>query len=623
MDKNTIIGFVLVALVLVAYSYYTAPTKEELLAQQHQRDSIALVEQSRIRDSIRAITTAQTPSVKDTLTVLLNDSAKQIDLQNRLGSFAIAANGTPKNFVLENEKIKLFINARGGKIEQVQLKNYKTYDKQPLILFEPDSTVMGLNFFAENKSIATDSLYFEPVGEPFKVKGTDKKSFTMRLTAGAGKYLDYVYTLSGDKYDVKFDIHFTGLENVIAANSSFVELDWRANLRKQERTLKAEHAASSIYYKYADENVDYLSEGKDDEKSLNEKVKWIAFKQQYFSSVIMADNLFEPAIISTHTDLSSTDHLRYMKANVRIPYGHLSSEVFGTTFYFGPNHYQTLKSYDQHLEKLVPLGWGIFGWVNRFCVIPVFNWLNSFNLNFGIIILILTIIIKVALLPLTYKAYKSGAKMRVLQPEIKEIQDKFKEEPVKLQQELMGLYKKAGVSPFGGCLPMLLQMPILIAMFRFFPASIELRQESFLWAVDLSTYDSIWNFGFVPIINSVYGDHVSLFTILMTVSTLLYTHFNMQMSSAMNPQMKWMQYVMPVMFLGIFNNYSAGLSYYYFLANMISIGQQSLFRLFIDEQKIHAQIQENKKRPQANKKSAFQQRLENMAKERGYKLPNK
>lgn len=621
MDRNTIIGFVLVALVLVTYSYYTAPTKEELLYQQHQRDSITLVEQMRVQDSIRAVTVSKSPVVKDTTQIALSDSARQIEFQNRLGSFATAAQGTPKQFVLENEKLKITINARGGKIEQVLLKDYKTYDQQPLILFSADSTVMGLNFFAENKSIATDSLFFTPIGEVFNIKGKDKKTFTMRLNAGQGKYLDYIYTLTGDKYDVKFDINFTGLENVIAANSAFVELDWRTNLHKQERTLKAEHAASTIYYKYADDNVDYLTEGKDQEKSLNEKVKWIAFKQQYFSSVLMADKLFEPAIISSYTDASSVNHLRYMKANLRIPYNHQASETFGTSFYFGPNHYQTLKSYDLHLEKLVPLGWGIFGYVNRFIVIPVFNWLNSFNLNFGIIILLLTIIIKVALLPLTYKAYKSGAKMRVLQPEIKEIQDKHKEEPVKLQQELMGLYKKAGVSPFGGCLPLLLQMPILIAMFRFFPASIELRQESFLWATDLSTYDSIWNFGFVPIINSIYGDHVSLFTLLMTISTLLYTHFNMQMSSAMNPQMKWMQYVMPVMFLGIFNNYSAGLSYYYFLANMISIGQQSLFRLFIDENKIHAQIQENKKRPQATKKSAFQQRLENMAKERGYKLP--
>lgn len=622
MDRNSIIGFVLIALVLVGYSYFTAPTKEQLAEQQHQRDSIALVEQQ-AQDNLKQQTTATTTAAAaaDTATVQLSDSAKQIGFQNQLGSFATAATGTKQSFVLENEKLKLTISSVGGKIERVELKDYKTHDKQPLILMQPDSTVMGLNFFAENKAISTDQLFFQPVGNVFNVKGSNKQSFTMRLSAGDGKYLDYVYTLTGNKYDVKFDLKFVGLNSLIAANSSYVELDWRTNLLKQERTMSAERTVSTIYYKYIDENVDYLSESSDEQKSLNEKVKWVAFKQQYFSSALIADNLFDPTLVATHTDLTNQNNVRYMRANVHIPYKHGANETFGTSFYFGPNHYQTLKSYNLNLEKVVPLGWGIFGYVNRFIVIPIFNWLSTFNLNYGIIILILTIIIKVGLLPLTYNAYKSGAKMRVLQPEIKEIQDKNKEEPVKLQQELMGLYKKAGVSPLGGCLPLLLQMPILIAMFRFFPASIELRQESFLWATDLSTYDSIWNFGKLPIIDYIYGDHVSLFTLLMTISTLLYTHYNMQMSTAMNAQMKWMQYIMPVMFLGIFNNYSAGLSYYYFLANMISIGQQSLFRLFIDEKKIHAQIQENKKRPQANKKSSFQQRLENMAKDKGYKLP--
>lgn len=620
MDRNSIIGFVLIALVLVGYSYFTAPTKEQLAAQQRERDSIAIVEQN-AQQRIKNQANTTTASITDTTANQLSDSAKQIGFQNQLGLFATAATGTKQSFVLENEKLKITISNQGGKIERVELKDYKTHDKQPLVLIQPDSTIMGLNFFAENKSISTDKLFFTPVGNVFNIKGTAKQSFTMRLTAGNGKYLDYIYTLTGDKYDVKFDLKFVGLNDLIAANSSYVELDWRTNLLKQERTIKAERTVSTIYYKYIDDNVDYLSESSDEQKSLNEKVKWVAFKQQYFSSVFIADNLFDPTLVSTHTDKSSNAHVRYMTANVHIPYNHGANETFGASLYFGPNHYQTLKSYNLHLEKLVPLGWGIFGYVNRFIVIPIFNWLSTFNINFGIIILILTLIIKIGLLPLTYKAYKSGAKMRVLQPEIKEIQDKNKEEPVKLQQELMGLYKKAGVSPLGGCLPLLLQMPILIAMFRFFPASIELRQQSFLWATDLSTYDSIWNFGEIPLINSIYGDHVSLFTLLMTISTLLYTHFNMQMSAAMNPQMKWMQYIMPVMFLGIFNNYSAGLSYYYFLANMISIGQQSLFRAFIDEKKIHAQIQENKKRPQANKKSSFQQRLENMAKEKGYKLP--
>ena len=282
------------------------------------------------------------------------------------------------------------------------------------------------------------------------------------------------------------------------------------------------------------------------------------------------------------------------------------------SFYYGPNHYQTLNKYHIGMEKLVPLGWGIFGWVNRFAVIPVFNFLNSFNINYGIIILLLTILIKVVLLPLTYKSYISTAKMKVLQPEMSELQAKFKADPMKLQQETMALYRKAGVSPLGGCLPMVLQMPILIAMFRFFPASIELRQEGFLWAKDLSTYDSILDLPFnIPF----YGDHVSLFTILMTVSTLIYTRMNMQMTAATNPSMKYVMYLMPIMFLGIFNNYSSGLSYYYFLANMITFGQQYLFKSFVDEKAIHAKIQENKKKPV--KKSKFQERLEKMAKERG------
>jgi YidC/Oxa1 family membrane protein insertase len=287
------------------------------------------------------------------------------------------------------------------------------------------------------------------------------------------------------------------------------------------------------------------------------------------------------------------------------------------SFYFAPNHYQTLKSYELGMEKLVPLGWGIFGWVNKFLVIPIFNFLNQFDLNYGIIILILTIVIKLMLLPLTYKAYLSTAKMKVLKPEVEEIQAKHKEDPMKSQQEMMAMYRKAGVNPLGGCLPMLLQMPILIAMFRFFPASIELRQESFLWADDLSTYDSILN---LPFTIPFYGDHVSLFTILMTVSTIIYTHMNMQMT-AQNPQMKWIMYLMPVMFLGIFNNFSSGLSYYYFLANVISFGQQYLFKLAVNEDAIHAKIQENKKKPQT--KSKFQQKLEQMAKDRGMKPPKK
>ena len=310
--------------------------------------------------------------------------------------------------------------------------------------------------------------------------------------------------------------------------------------------------------------------------------------------------------------------VKTLSATFSLPYDRKPSQSYGMRFYFGPNHYQTLKKIDDlNLEKLIPLGWGIFGWVNRFLVIPTFNFLDSFNINYGIIILLLTILVRILILPLTYGSFKSQAKMKVLAPEMAEINEKFKDDAMKKQQEVMSLYRKAGVNPLGGCIPGLLQLPILIAMFRFFPSSIELRQQSFLWATDLSTYDSILN---LPFTIPFYGDHVSLFTLLMTVSTLIYTRMNMQMTAATNPQMKWMMYLMPIMFLGFFNNYSAGLSYYYFLSNIIGFGQQYLFKAFLDENKIHAQIQENKKKPV--KKSSFQQRLEQMSKEKG-QLPKK
>ena len=308
-----------------------------------------------------------------------------------------------------------------------------------------------------------------------------------------------------------------------------------------------------------------------------------------------------------------------LTAAFSLPYDRKPVQTYNMRFYFGPNNYQDLKKIDNlHLEKLIPLGWGIFGWVNQFLVIPTFHFLDGFNMNYGLIILILTILVRIIILPLTYGSFKSQAKMKVLQPEMAEINEKFGSDPMKKQQETMALYRKAGVNPLGGCIPGLLQLPILIAMFRFFPSSIELRQQSFLWAHDLSTYDSILDLPFhIP----AYGSHVSLFTLLMTVSTIIYTKMNMQMTAATNPQMKWMMYLMPILFLGFFNNYSAGLSYYYFLSNVFGFGQQYLFKAFLDEDKIHAQIQENKKKPV--KKSNFQARLEQMAKDRNAQVGKK
>ncbi len=613
MDRNSIIGLLLIGLILIGFSIWNQPSAEEMAVRQRQTDSI---EAATLKAKQDELLNRQTPVQKPAtaaLDSLANDTLANLDslksdvLEREFGVFALAATGTEQFLTLENDVLKITFTNKGGRVKAVELKNYKTYDQQPLILFESDSTVFGLNFFAQNRNISTENLFFEPVGQT-------KHKISYRLkTSGAG-YIENEFTLPPTGYLVDFNINLSGMEQVVASNLSYLELDWRQNIYKKEKSVQAERNNSTIYYKYPDDEASYLSETKDDDENLTTKVKWVSFKQQYFNTTLIAKNDFDkPTKLSTIHHEGKDSLAKYMQASFTIPYSHKPFESFEMSFYFGPNHYQTLKQLDMGMERLVPLGWGIFGWVNRFVVIPIFNFLNKFNLNYGIIILILTIVIKLMLLPFTYKAYLSTAKMKVLKPEMDEIQAKHKEDPMKGQQELLSLYKKAGVSPLGGCLPMVLQMPILIAMFRFFPASIELRQEGFLWADDLSTYDSILNLPFnIPF----YGDHVSLFTILMTISTLMYTYLNSQMTAA-NPQMKWVMYLMPVMFLGIFNNYSAGLSYYYFLANMISFGQQFLFRAAVDEKAIHAKIQENKKKPQSQTKSKFQQRLEQMARDKG------
>ena len=390
-----------------------------------------------------------------------------------------------------------------------------------------------------------------------------------------------------------------------------------------EQNHETQAAASAIYFKYLNENVDKISESSDEKKPMESKVKWIGFKQQFFTAVIIADNAFDkPTEIESATLLGSGKYVKKYSAAINIPYAHQENEKFGMKLYFGPNEFKTLKNYDLDLEKQINLGWKIFGWLNRLLTIPVFNFLNGFDLNFGINILVLTIILKLLLLPIAYKTVLSSAKMRVLKPEIDELNEKHKDdEPMKKQQAVMALYKQAGVNPMAGCIPVLLQMPILIALFSFFPASIELRQQGFLWAHDLSTYDSVYNFGFsVP----WYGDHVSLFALLMTASTLLYTWSNSQLMGTSNqmPGMKWMMYLMPILFLGFLNNYSAGLSWYYFLANMITFGQTWIIQKFvIDSDALHAQIQENKKKPK--KISKFQEKLEQMTKERQQQINQK
>ena len=613
MDRNSLLGLVLIGAILIGYSYLTVPTSEQLAAQQKTQDSLALIEKNKkavVASKQTVVKAIDTNSVvADTLAGTLADSLATQALSNKYGVFAKAATLDTSVYTLENKLIKVKISSKGGKVKSVELKNYKNWEGKPVTLFEGDSSEIALNFFANNRSVSTKDLFFAGI--------KSDNSIAMRLYAGSqDKYIEFLYSLKEDDYKLGYKVNFVGLNDVIALNTNYVELSWKQLLKNQEKDMSMERANSTIYYMFTDNEVDYISETENEAKDLTTKVKWVAMKQHFFTQVLIADTEFEkPTRIETKNGEEGDTYVKSTKSSFTLPYTHNAQESFGMHFYFGPNHYQILKSQGHNLEKQIPLGWGIFGWVNRFIVIPIFNFLNGFNWSYGIIILILTIAIKLLLLPLTFKAYLSQAKMKVLKPEVDEIQGKFKEEPMKLQQEMMGLYRKAGVSPLGGCLPMLLQMPILIAMFRFFPQSIELRQQSFLWATDLSTYDSILDLSFtIPF----YGDHVSLFTLLMTVSTLLITKVNSSSQMA-NPQMKWMMYLMPIIFLGVFNSYSAGLSYYYFLANMISIGQQYLFKSFVNEDEIHRKIQENKKKP--TKKSKFQQRLEKMAKDKGMQLP--
>lgn len=618
MDRNSIIGLVLISGLLIGYMFYMQPSAEEIAKQKRMRDSLALVEQEKEVAAAKAkVVVAQKPndtiantvaSVADTSINL--DSIAAINKAKAYGIFAPAVGGEDKLETIENDLLKINVSARGGRIASVELKKYKTFDGKPLILFTPDSSQQALLFPANSSIISTDSLYFD------LVKSNGGNSIEAKLrTTDPKKYVSFNYTVKPDNYLIDFSLNVNGLQDVIASNATDLTLHWQMKTPSLEKSHDNQKNASTIYFKYADDEVDYLSETSDEQKALEAKIKWVAFKQQFFTSVLLAGTSFEKPSDIEQSSVASKDYVKNMRADLTVPYSHNASEKFDMQFYFGPNHYNTLKEYDLALEKQIPLGWGIFGWVNRGIVIPIFNFLSGFALNYGIIILILTIIIKALLFPIAYKTYLSSAKMRVLKPEVDAINKKHEnDDPMKKQQAVMGLYRKAGVNPMAGCVPLLLQFPILIALFRFFPASIELRQQAFLWADDLSTYDSIYNLPFnIPF----YGDHVSLFTLLMTISTLLYTYSNSQMMDAgtQMPGMKVMMYIMPVMFMGIFNGYSSGLSYYYFLANMITFGQTFVMRRFVDEDKLKRIIEENKKKP-AKPSSSFQQRLEKMARER-------
>ncbi len=618
MDKRGITGLLLIMAILFAWQYMNQPSPEELAEMQaKQQQEIEMVSDSeQAKDEISlANTDVQIQNFgSDSASLILIDSLENVALVSKFGSFASSANGTEEYTTISTPIITTVFSNKGGRMVSVELNDYHTYDSLPLLLFTEDSTFLDFNFNFENRALKASDFYFESeVIEP--IGATDSTVVIYRAYAGSkAKYIEQRYTFFPDEYMSKYTINFVGMNDVVAENNNSILLDWNMRILNKEKGMDLQRQKTTLFFRTSDGDTDYLSEGRDDEEIVELNTQWVSFKQQFFSVVLISNNSFKAnSTVLTTTALKSTDYVAGLSAKMD---AELNNGGIAMDLYLGPNGYSMLKEYDIDLDKQIDLGWGIFGWVNRFLVIPVFNVLDGTGISYGIIILILTVFIKLLLSPITYKTYLSSAKMKVLKPEIEEINSKFKDgDKMKKQQATMDLYKQTGVNPMAGCIPMLIQMPILYAMFRFFPAALELRQKGFLWADDLSAYDSIYDLGFaIPF----YGDHISGFTILMAISMVFYTRNNSQMSmgggmgGAQEQQMKIMMWMMPVMMAVFLNSFAAGLTLYYFTANMVTMAQQFVIKkFFINEDKILAKLQANKSNPK-KKKGMFAKQLDKM-----------
>lgn len=605
MDKNTIIGFLLMAALLFGYSWLNQPTQEEL-AQARYNDSIAKVQAIELQ---KMLDTKQEPIAE-----VLDSVELDAKIKSQYGAFSQASQGESKKISLSNNLLDLEFNTKGGALSKATLKEYSRYDSLPVVLFDESDNDFGFIFKSSGRVVYTKDLYFTP-------QVTSDTTLVMTLTSDEGSKFNIKYTLPSDSYMVDVQITQEGMEKVLPHNMTNLDFTWEQKLRSQEKGRTFEERNSTLMYKRIGEDVDELSETGEDSENMQLGIKWIGFKNQFFSSVLIADKRFNGAQLYSKAIEGDSAYLKAYKAETSFEYNPINPEGPSYRIFLGPNLYPLLKSYDSgvedseelNLDNLVPLGWTLFRWINTILIIPVFTFLGQYIDNYGIIILLLTIIIKIIILPLTYKSYMSTAKIRVLRPQIEEINAKYpgNDKALERQRATMDLYSKAGASPMSGCLPMLLQMPILIAMFAFFPSSIELRGEPFLWADDLSAYDAIltWDAN-IPVISWIFGNHLSLFCLLMTITNIVYTKINMdsQASGAQMPGMKWMMYLMPLMFLVFFNNYASGLSYYYFVSLLITILQTYAFRKFINEEKVLAKLKENQKKPR--KKSGFMARLE-------------
>ena len=605
MDKNSIIGFVLIGVIFFGFTWYQSRQYKAQREIQAQIDSAARAEQAlKLVEEAAAEPEEATTAEAQESPVLVSSHGTYRD-----SALNAAASAENSYVTLANDKVEIVFSTRGAQPYSVKIKDFRTYDSTDLYLVKPGMSSYGISVFA-GENIDTRNFVFDVA------EHTDS-TLTMRLPFSNGGYIEQRFSLPQGSYMMANELSFIGLDGLIPRKINSADIDWTVIIPRLEKGYSNEKQYSKVnYYFSGEKKPEQLGRGgRNDEEQIVSKVKWFAFQQQFFSAIMTAGNEFSSADISVkfYDEKDPAKNLMYCTAfaQTELGFDNRNDISIPFDFYFGPNHYRTLKDYDLKYEKIIPLGGSVIGLVSRWIIIPTFNFLGKFISSYGIIILLMTIFIKLIVSPLTIKSYISSAKMAVLKPEIDKLNEKYpkQEDALKKQQEMMDLYQRAGISPMGGCLPMLLQLPILYAMFRFFPASIELRQQPFLWADDLSAYDSILN---LPFSIPLYGDHVSLFALLMAVSMFLYSKMtSSQMSNDPNMAgMKFMSvWLMPIMMLFICNNLSSGLSYYYLLSNLITMLQTWFVRKYmVDEKKIHAELAASAGKPR--KKSKWQQRLE-------------
>ena len=596
MDKNTITGLILIGLLLIVFSWLSKPTAEQQEAMQHYQDSIVAVQQ-------------EENALKAKQEAALSFGTQTTDIDSSSVFFA-ASEGIEQEVTLENDVMTVTLSNKGGRIISAQLKEYNDQEGNPLVLFNGEESKLNFNFYNADEIIQTQNYFFKPIKE-------GERKVTMRLLSNETSYIDFIYELNPETYLVDFQIKATGMQNKLAAND-YVDINWSEHARQHEQGGSFEQRLSRLTYRIQHSKTKDLSPAKNENKEVEETLNWIAFKNRFFSSVFIADQGFNNNKLDSKVEPEGADYVKDYAAEMNTFFDPSGAKPTSMHFYLGPNHYKTLLAIDDgkakvdqwDLDRLVYLGWPILRWINKWFTINIFDWLSGWGLSMGIVLLLMTIAVKAVVFPATWKTFMSSTKMRVLKPEIDKINAKYPDESdaMKKQQEVMGLYSQYGVSPMGGCLPMLLQFPVLMALFMFVPSAIELRQESFLWATDLSTYDAFINLPFnIPFM----GSHISLFCLLMTITNILNTKFTMAQQNtgaqAQMPAMKWMMYLMPVMFLFILNSFPSGLTYYYFLSTLISIITTLVLKKVIDEDKVLAELEANKSTEK--KSSGFTARL--------------